>query len=105
MNRDQLKNRLQQTRINQLASSNKQPNQFPSKIQMAKNIGQSIVRNVTSVAAGNGLKISEEDAQSRLAICRGCDFFNKDQERCTKCGCYMATKTYLKAEKCPIGKW
>ena len=81
------------------------PVSMPSWTQMAKNLGQSIISNVQSVAAGNALKISKEDADTRLAICKGCEFFNSQQERCGKCGCKMAVKTYLKAEKCPVGKW
>lgn len=72
---------------------------------MAKNLGSSVVRNVRSVAAGNSLRLSEDDANRRLMICQQCEFFKEDQKRCNKCGCFMAVKTYLKAERCPIGKW
>jgi len=94
---------LQNSRIQQLQSSNKP--QMPSIPSMAGNLAQSVVRNVQSIAAGNPLKLSQQEANSRLDICRGCEFFNSQQDRCTKCGCYMAVKTYLKAEKCPVGKW
>lgn len=87
-----------------LAHLNNSP-RMPSNIQMAKNLGQSIVRNVQSVAAGNPLNVPDSVAQSRLSICSGCEFFDKVAQRCSKCGCKMAVKTYLKAEKCPIGKW
>ena len=33
------------------------------------------------------------------------EHFDAEQERCRKCGCWVSIKTYLKAEKCPIGKW
>jgi uncharacterized paraquat-inducible protein A len=72
---------------------------------MASNLAQSVVRNVQSLAAGNALRLDENAANQRLNICKGCEFFNQAQERCTKCGCFMAVKTYLKAEKCPVGKW
>jgi len=103
MNRDSLKQSLQNNRIQQLASSNKP--QMPSIGSMASNLAQSVVRNVQSVAAGNALRLDENAANQRLNICNGCEFFNQAQERCTKCGCFMAVKTYLKAEKCPVGKW
>lgn len=46
-----------------------------------------------------------ELAESRLAICRTCDFFNLRLEKCTKCGCFMKLKTTLERAKCPIGHW
>jgi len=103
MNKEALKQSLQNNRIQQLAASNKQP--MPSIGAITSNIAQSVVRNVQSVAAGNALRLDADDANRRLDICKGCEFFNSAQQRCGKCGCFMAVKTYLKAEKCPIGKW
>lgn len=78
---------------------------YPSTSQMVKNVAQSIVTNVKSVLNGNDLKLADNEAVSRLNICKSCSFFDLSQERCKKCGCKLAVKTYLKAEKCPIGKW
>lgn len=103
MNRDQLKARLQEAEIKRLASSNK--TQYPSAMQMARNLGNSVINNAMSVVAGNSLRIDDSTAQNRLNTCKGCEFFNHVQERCGKCGCNMAVKTYLRAEKCPVGKW
>jgi hypothetical protein len=44
-------------------------------------------------------------ARKRRAICAACQFFDRPRDRCTKCGCSMAVKPYLRAMKCPIGKW
>lgn len=96
MDKERLKARLEEI---------KRSHSYPSKTEMIKNLSQSVVNNVTSVLAGNDLTSSEQLANSRLAICRQCEFFDQSQERCKKCGCKMAIKTYLKAEKCPIGKW
>ena len=103
MDKNNLKNAIQQNRIKNLASSNK-PN-MPSIPQMAKNFGNDIIKNVKSVAAGNAINADQEEANKRKGICNSCEFFNKAQDRCTKCGCYMAVKVYLKASNCPIGKW
>jgi hypothetical protein len=78
---------------------------YPSTAQMIKNAAQSVVKNVQSVIEGNSLSVSSEEANLRLNVCKTCPYFDKDQERCKQCGCKMAVKTYLKAEKCPIGKW
>lgn len=72
---------------------------------MAKNLGQDVVRNVKSVVSGNPLASDQQEAERRKAICNSCQFFNSTQDRCTKCGCYMAVKVYLKASSCPMNKW
>jgi predicted RNA-binding Zn ribbon-like protein len=78
---------------------------YPSTPQMIKNAAVSVVKNVQSVLAGNALKVEDNQASDRLNICKSCNFFDNSQMRCKKCGCQMAIKTYLKAERCPIGKW
>lgn len=103
ISKEQLKAKLERNKIQELQGSNRNP--YPSPLQMAKNLGSSVVRNIQSVAAGNDLRLSEDEANRRLAVCQQCEFFREDQKRCGKCGCYMAVKTYLKAERCPIGKW
>ena len=48
---------------------------------------------------------SEELAQYRLEICKGCEFYRSKTNQCKKCGCFMKLKTQLENAKCPIGKW
>jgi len=103
MDKNNLKAAIQNNRMKALASSNK-PN-YPSIPQMAKNIGGDIIKTVQSVAKGNPINTDQNEGNKRKTICNSCEFFNKDQDRCTKCGCYMAVKAYLKASSCPIGKW
>ena len=43
--------------------------------------------------------------RERMAICRECEFYLAEQEKCKKCGCYMNAKTKLETAKCPVGKW
>ena len=103
MDKNSLKSAIQNNRARNLASSNR--GSFPSLPTMAKNLAGEVAKTVRSVAAGNQLNADDSEANKRKAICNSCDFFNKAQERCTKCGCYMAVKVYLKASNCPIGKW
>lgn len=76
---------------------------MPSIADMGKNLIETAIDSVKSVAAGDGFSLTEEEANKRLSICNQCEFYTGS--RCTKCGCYMATKTYLKAASCPVGKW
>jgi hypothetical protein len=104
MNSDFLKKRLEETRQRQLQSSNKHLS-MPSIGQMARGIGRSVINNAVSVAQGNDLRLTPEEANRRLSICKGCQFFESLSQRCSRCGCFLSMKTYLKAEKCPVGKW
>lgn len=100
-----LKARLESSAaIRKLSHSNKSL-QMPSVLKQVGNVTHSIVKNVQSVANGNPLNVSEFEKENRLAICNSCKFFDKNRQKCSKCGCFMSIKTYLKAEKCPIGLW
>ncbi len=75
--------------------------QYPSLGNQVASAAGAAVRFIAS-----GFKtVSEEDANARLAICKTCEHFDPEPERCRQCGCAMALKAYLKAEKCPVGKW
>lgn len=104
MNPEYLSHRLQEVKIKNLQTSIK-GRSMPSYAQMAKNVGSSLIKNTISVVQGNDLRLSKEEAERRQNICNSCPFFENSSSRCTKCGCYLAVKTYLKAEHCPIGKW
>tara|TARA_A100001201_G_scaffold108250_1_gene92582 strand:- start:1421 stop:1783 length:363 start_codon:yes stop_codon:yes gene_type:complete len=75
--------------------------QLPSKIQMAKNLA-----SATKDHAKTGFAQAQDELQAeRLEICKGCEFYIPDQDRCGKCGCYLKSKSAWKSSKCPIGKW
>ena len=73
-------------------------NQMPSRRRMVRNLG----RTIRDIATDPRL-ISEDEKKSRLDICHKCDYFVGG--RCSKCGCYLRTKTKFRSSKCPIGKW
>jgi hypothetical protein len=50
-------------------------------------------------------KISEEVAEKRFNICKGCPELIQLTKTCKKCGCFMQMKTKLEHAVCPIGKW
>lgn len=102
MNSNHLKKMIQENKIRNLESSNKR---LPSAFQMSKNLGSDIIKNITSVARGNPINAENSEIDKRKSICNSCDFFIKDSQKCSRCGCNMAIKTYLKASTCPIGKW
>jgi hypothetical protein len=50
-------------------------------------------------------RVSEEVADARMNICKGCEFLIKFTKQCKKCGCFMNFKTLAAESECPIGKW
>lgn len=76
---------------------------MPSLSQMGKNLLKTASDVAKGVVAGQNVTEDSEIAKERLAICEKCEFYINN--RCSKCGCYMAVKTHLKAANCPIGKW
>lgn len=75
--------------------------EYPSMFQMAKNAVTAAVAFV-----GNGFKVVDETEQARrLDICKGCDQYDKEQNRCYQCGCYLTFKTKIEGGGCPLNKW
>lgn len=76
---------------------------FPSKADMAKNLAFSFVNVVGEAFKAGKVVASKEMIGSRMSICNSCEF--KLDSRCSKCGCVLAYKVGLHAEKCPEEKW
>lgn len=50
-------------------------------------------------------RVSEEERDRRLSVCRDCLFFVSKTTQCSQCGCFLNFKTRLEAWHCPIEKW
>ena len=48
-------------------------------------------------------KADGPELQRRLEVCSLCDQRNDD--RCSVCGCYLAEKASWRSSECPLGKW
>jgi len=79
---------------------------FNPKTPSVKAMAKSAVKSIFG-AIKNPTKVSDEERDRRLAICRSCEFLIKTEksERCAKCGCFVTWKTKLEAWHCPVGKW
>jgi hypothetical protein len=78
-----------------------------------------IIDEILKVAASNVLvlqNIDNKTAAKRFAICEKCQFFDKENIKCTECGCFMDIKTRSKVHRtkkrpkgevthCPNGFW
>lgn len=80
-------------------------NEFPSLFQQARNLANELVETAKRAEKKLPIIVPEEVGEQRLALCDTCEFLNHEQYRCTKCGCFMKTKSQLAGAKCPVDKW
>lgn len=75
----------------------------PSLWEEAKNFASALRNHASDDWRKTPLPVHE----ARQAICKGCEYFNPDTERCRhkKCGCKITAKAWWASERCPIGKW
>jgi hypothetical protein len=80
-------------------------NEFPSLFQQARNLANELVETAKRAQRRLPIIVPEEVGSQRLALCDSCEFLNREKFRCTKCGCFMKTKTQFAGAKCPENKW
>jgi tetratricopeptide (TPR) repeat protein len=60
-------------------------------------------RSMAKFAAAGFKSIHRDERDKRLDICRDCEHYTGI--RCKICGCFVAAKTWLRHEACPVDKW
>ena len=88
-----------------LPNRRKEKKEYPPKIQMAKNLGGSIKKNISTLMKGDKVAASDGKIKMREKTCLHCDWFDKKRLRCIKCGCIISIKIRLEEESCPLNKW
>ena len=87
---------------------------LPPASQMIRNIATEHWRSLKAFVKGKQVITTQEEAERRWEICKGCPFLkydetnpdtNKVDGRCTECGCFMNVKVHYAVAECPIGKW
>lgn len=79
--------------------------ELPSIKDMTKGFVNSAIDVISGAVRGEGIMVTEEVYKTRMDICASCEFFRRDDKRCSQCGCFMETKTKFKQTYCPIHKW
>jgi hypothetical protein len=80
-------------------------NEFPSLLQQARNLAKEVVETAKRTHKKLPIIVPEQVGKERLSLCDSCEFLNHEKYRCTKCGCFMKTKTQFAGAKCPVDKW
>lgn len=62
-------------------------------------------RAVKAYWRGDRLIVSGRTAQKRRGLCNKCFWRDPQTNQCRKCSCFLALKTELTTESCPLGKW
>jgi len=87
-----------------MACCGRYSNRMPSLVQQAKNLILSTANVLAYAAATGQIKAEPQVAGIRVDICKKCRHLEQNN-RCTVCGCFIAMKAGLAAEKCPLKKW
>jgi|SRR5690606_36547048 len=78
--------------------------QKPSFVEQVINYGHALV----DYAKDGFQDVSDEIYQERLSICKSCEFYDKEQNKCSQCGCTMAGESGFKSklrmanQSCPL---
>jgi hypothetical protein len=78
---------------------------LPSVMERIRNVTHAAGRVADNLIHGEAIKVSAEVQEQRYKICAGCEFFNKEKNACSVCGCAMKAKTWLSTEACPKKLW
>lgn len=82
----------------------------PSPAAKAVNLARAAGRVAHAALSGQDVRVSSEERERRLGICRSCDYWREDGNagfgECQheKCGC-TRFKHGLATEDCPLDKW
>lgn len=85
-------------------------NQYPSLIQQGKNLAKFSLELINYLRNNDNdentsLMVSDDVYKKRLEICKNCDKFDKSQDRCRECGCFVSVKAKFVLDSCPLNKW
>ena len=99
--RNLFRNKKRDNELPQLINGNDYPD-FWKQIENFKEFAESVNQGVKD---GNSVLVAETVSKLRMEECERCDYYDKKQTRCRKCGCYMKVKVKFNNTQCPIGKW
>jgi len=76
---------------------------LPGMMEMARNLINDGSKIMSNAIQGNKTLVSDEVRNTRWSVCQSCQFLQND--RCTKCGCFMKVKVAFATSVCPENKW
>jgi hypothetical protein len=80
---------------------NPQPPPLAARLRTATGAA---VHAAAAFVAGQPVLVDAAEFDRRLAICRGCEYYFRRDDRCSVCGCVARWKTRLAQEHCPLSE-
>lgn len=84
---------------------------YPSLANQGKNLvkfSYKLFKHIQEVSLSEDKKtllVSDEIYNNRIEICKTCEKYDKIQNRCKECGCFLSGKARFVFEECPLKKW
>lgn len=80
---------------------------LPSLPEQLKNLAGDALESAIRVFKRGAVLVPNEIREQRLGFCLACPEMVqfKERKRCSKCGCFVDTKTWVAVSSCPVGKW
>jgi len=80
---------------------------YPSLAQQGKNLANFTweLLNYITKNEEKVLFVSEEVYNTRVDTCKSCNKYDKFENRCIECGCYIPAKAKIVLDSCPLEKW
>jgi len=80
---------------------------YPSLIEQGKNLSKftlDVIKHLNNTE-GKNLFADDNLFNERMEICKKCDKYDSEQQRCFECGCFLETKARIILDSCPLNKW
>jgi hypothetical protein len=81
--------------------------QYPSILQQGKNLAKFSLDLITYIHKNQGeaIIVSDKIFNERLQICKSCEKYDEQQNKCKECGCFVPAKAKIILDSCPLNKW
>ena len=92
----------------------KEEQKLPPASQQIRDLATTHWRSLKAFVKGKQVITTQEEAERRWKICKGCKFLLYDETnpdtgkkdgRCSHCACFMNVKVHYAVAECPINKW
>lgn len=66
-------------------------------LRKLSNVSNDVLRKIVdqAVELSDAPKVDDAEFERRIAICEGCENFDKENRKCQLCGCFMDVKAEL----------
>ena len=78
---------------------------YPALVEQAKNAAGAAGRAASALIFGKKMLVGGDEFEKRFFACQSCAVYDRQRNRCRKCGCLAGKNLWLKTESCPLNRW